>query len=104
MKFTKKNGAELIKVKNPNAFKDMKEIMSDLLSDKIFYFMQGCAANTNLENKFENWLTKHYRDYAFKIVVDKNDIYYAVAYANDNKAAYAVEVTQVEESEENENK
>lgn len=96
---TKKNGKELYKVNNPNAFNGMEEIMSDLVSNQIFYFMQGCAANTSLEQKFENWLTKHYRDYAFNIVVDKQGTYYAVAYANDIKAAYAIEVSVVEENE-----
>lgn len=101
MKFTKKNGKELFKVKNPNSFKNMKEVMNDLISDKIFYFMQCCAANTALADKYEEWLTKHYRDYAFNIVVDKKGNYYAVAYANDIKAAYAVEVSRIEEEEEN---
>ena len=104
MKFIKKNGTELYKVKNPNAFKGMEEVLNDLNSDQIFYFMQACAANTLLEKKYENWLTKHYRDYAFKIVVDKQGIYYAVAYANDDKAAYAIEVSKVEENEENKSK
>lgn len=99
MKFIKKSGKELFKVKNPNAFKNMEVVCSDLLNDRIFYFMQNCAANSLLENKYENWLTKHFRDYAFNIVVDKQGNYYAVAYADEVKASYAIEILEVDENE-----
>lgn len=49
MKYIKKEGKEICKVKNPNAFKGMEEIMNDLVSDAIFHFMQSCAANTAIE-------------------------------------------------------
>lgn len=92
MKYIKKNRKNIYKVKNPNAFKDMEEIMNDMLTDQIFYFMQCCAANTAIEKNYENWLTKHYKDYAFNIVKDKQGRLYAVAYENDIKAKYAVEI------------
>ena len=96
MKYIKKEGKEICKVKNPNAFKGMEEIMNDLVSDAIFHFMQSCAANTAIEKSYENWLTKHYRDDAFNIVKDKKGRLFAVAYENDIKAKYAVEIEFVE--------
>lgn len=84
-------GKSLFRVINPNTFKNSTVILSEINQDQVFYFMQNLAVDSPLEVNFQNWLTKHCHDYAFKIV-EKQGNYYAVAYAYDIKAAYAIEV------------
>lgn len=84
-------GKSLFRVINPNTFKNSKIIVPDTNQDRVFYLMQNLVANSSMEEKFQNWLLKHRYDYAFRIV-EKQGKYYAVAYAYDIKAMYAIEV------------
>ena len=85
-------GKSLFRVINPNTFKKSKIIVPDTNQDKVFYFMQDLVANSSMEEKFQNWIAKHCSDYAFRIV-EKQGKFYAVAYAYNIKAVYAIEVT-----------
>ena len=91
MTITGIKGKSLFRVINPNTFKKSKIIAPDTNQDQAFYLMQDLVANSSMEEKFQNWLSKHGHDYAFRIV-EKQGKYYAVAYAYDIKAMYAIEV------------
>lgn len=84
-------GKSLFRVINPNTFKKAKVLVPNTNQDRVFYLMQDLVADSSMEEKFQNWLSKHKHDCAFRIV-EKQRKYYAVAYAYDIKAMYAIEV------------